>query len=133
MSDEDLKYGGLHQLTTLSDHLNSISTPDPAARVFYELMSGALIWSDETNDETPVYVIWALRQLFAYRAQLILDNAQPNDEFWDQCVKLFPNWIGFRPDRRTQAPELLAVYRRGSVSLKKCLRDMDRETLADDT
>ena len=96
-------------------------------------MSGALIWSDETKDETPVYVIWALRQLFAYRTQLTLDNAEPDNEFWDQCVKLFPSWVGFRPDRRTQTPELLAEYRRGTVSLKKCLRDMNRETSTDET
>ena len=133
MTDENLKYDGLYQLTTHAQHLNSIDTPNPAAKVFYEFMSGALIWSDETNDETPVYVIWALRQLFAYRTQLMLDNAQPDNEFWEHCVKLFPNWIGFRPDRRTQTPELIAEHRRGSVSLKKCLRDMDREASANDT
>ena len=133
MGDEDYKYDGHYQLTTHADHLNSIDTPDPAATATYEFMSGALIWSDETNAETPVYVIWALRQLFAYRTQLMLDDAEPDNETWDQYCKLFPNWIGFLPERRKPTPELLAEYRRGRISLKACLRNLDRETKADDT
>ena len=96
-------------------------------------MSGALIWSDETNAETPVYVIWALRQLLAYRTRLMLDDAEPDNVFWDQCVKLFPNWIGFLPERRKQTPELLAEYRRGDISTKACIRKLEREMDANDT
>ena len=132
MPEDDAKYDGLYQLTTHAQHLNSIDTANPSATAKYELMSGALIWSDETNADTPVYVIWALRQLFAYRTQLMIDDAEPNNEFWDQCVKLFPNWIGFLPERRKPTPELLAEYRRGNTSTKACLRKLEREMDAED-
>jgi len=98
----------------------------------YELMSGALIWSDETNSETPVYVIWALRQLFAYRTRMMIDDAEPDNAFWNQCVTLFPNWIGFLPVRRKPTPELLAEFRRGDVSTKACLRQIEHEIDAED-
>ena len=91
-------------------------------------MSGALIWSDETNDETPVEVIWALRLVVAYRTSLML--YEPREEFkpiWDFALTLFPKWVGFQPDRRIPTPHLLQIYRRGDVSLRTCLRDMERE------
>lgn len=131
--DEDRKSDCLYQLTKHASHLNSIDTPDPTASVKYEIMSGALIWSDETNTETPIYVIWALRQLFAYRTQLMLNNSEPDNEFWNQCVGLFPNWIGFLPERRKPTPELLDEYRRGHVSLKWCLRNLEREMDVENT
>ena len=133
MSAKNLEHDGLYQLTTHADHLNSISTPNSSAIAKYELMSGALIWTDETNSETPVHVTWALRKLFAYRTKLMLHNAEPDNEFWDQCVKLFPNWIGFLTERRTPTPELLAEYRRGDVSTRWCLRQLDNEMDTDDT
>jgi hypothetical protein len=129
----DQKYDGLYQLRTHADHLNSIDTPDPAAKAFFEIMSGAIVWSDETNARAPVYVTWALRELFAYRTQLMLNNEEPNNHFWDQCTALFPNWIGFLPERRRPTPEALAEYRRGDVSLKWCLRKAERELDCDST
>jgi hypothetical protein len=132
MTADDLRYDTLYQLTTHAQHLDAIDTPDPSATPSYELLSGALIWPDETNAETPVYLVWALRELFAYRTRLMLDNAEPNSAFWGQCVKLFPNWIGFLPERRKPAPELLAEYRRGDISMKACLRRLDRELDAHD-
>lgn len=120
MSDDDLKYDCLHQLTTHAVHLNSIDTPNPAATAKYEIMSGALIWSDETNTATPVYVIWALRQLFAYRTHLMLENAEPDNAFWNKCVALFPKWVGFFPKGESRPqPSLLntgaATYRLNGV------------------
>jgi hypothetical protein len=126
MSDE-LRYDGRYQLTLHAAHLNAIDTPNPNAAPFYELMSGALIWSDETTRETSVYVIWALRSLFAYRTQLMLSGSEPDNPFWDECVAKFPRWIGFLPERRTATPALLAEYRRGNVSMKWCLRRIERE------
>jgi hypothetical protein len=48
-------------------------------------------------------------------------------EFWQYGLKHFPQWVGFRPERREPTPELLETYRRGDVSLRKCLRDLERE------
>jgi hypothetical protein len=128
MSDDDLIYDSLYQLTTHADHLNAIDTPDPGATVKYEILSGALIWSDETRRDTPVYVVWAIRELFAYRTLLMLNDIEPDNDRWAQCVRLFPNWVGFLPERRKRTPELLREYRRGRISLRRCLRELDRET-----
>lgn len=110
-------------------HLNSIRRPRLFRKVFYELMSGGLVWTDETHGSTPREVKNSLRIIFAYRTSLLL--GEPRDEFkpyWDQSLELFPRWVGFRPERRTATPRLLETYRRGNVSLKKCLKDMERES-----
>lgn len=134
MDEEESDYSDL--MTALrdhADHLNSISKPKLFKRVFYELMSGALVWTDETNGKTPWEVTNALRAIVAYRTSLMLD--EPRTEFaamWEESMKLFPNWVGFRPERRAATQRLMAIYRRGDVSMRKCLRDMDREIENDD-
>lgn len=119
------------ELSAHADHLNAIDAPDPGAKAFYDIMSGALVWSDETTPETPTAVVWALRRLLAYRTRAMLDSAEPDNDFWTRCVAMFPNWIGFLPERRKQTPELLAEYRRGGVSLKRCLRKIEGESVSD--
>jgi hypothetical protein len=118
----------IRTLTKHAEHLNAIRQPASSPEIFFELMSGALVWSDETNPTTPTEVVWALRVIFAYRTSLMLN--QPRAGFkpvWDQGLALFPKRIGFLPERRQPTPNLLAIYRRGDVSLRKCLRDMERE------
>jgi hypothetical protein len=48
-------------------------------------------------------------------------------DFWQFGLAHFPQWVGFRPERREATPSLLEIYRRGNVSMRKCLRDSERE------
>jgi hypothetical protein len=128
VSDDDRHFDPVRSLTDHAKHLNAICSPAWWPKVFYEIMSGALVWSDETNTKTPVEVIWALRFIVAYRTSLMLNK--PREELasmWNLGLSLFPKWVGFRPKRRQATPKLLQIYRRGDISLRKCLRDMDRE------
>jgi hypothetical protein len=121
-------------LTDYAEHLNGICSPERGVQGCYEIMSGALVWSDERNEKTPVEVIWALRAIWGYRTSLMLN--EPREELkptWDHGLSLFPKWVGFRPERRQPTPELLRIYRRGDVSLRKCLRDLEREVDRGDT
>jgi hypothetical protein len=126
MTDPDLSKYGMEILPAYARHLDNINTIDSNAKARYELLSGALIWPDETNRDTPVEVIWELRQLWAYRTWLIRNKAEPDIPIWEKCVALFPNWIGFRPERRMATPELLAEYRRGAISTRWGLRQLER-------
>jgi len=128
-----MKHGDSHvdpvqALIDHAEHLNAIDRPGSSPTVNYDFMSGGLVWSDETNQTTPAVVICALRYLVAYRTSLMLN--EPREElasFWDRGLSLFPQWVGFRPDRRQPTPELLRIYRRGDTSLRWCLRTLDRE------
>jgi hypothetical protein len=124
MSDECQKFDPSHVLNANAEHLNAINAPQASPTIFYDMLSGGLVWSDETDKSTPTKVIWALRPIFAYRTGLILDR--PRDEFkghWEHAMSLFPKWVGFQTERRQPTPELLAIFRRGEVELRKCLRD----------
>ncbi|MFO0812474.1 MAG: hypothetical protein U0796_04615 [Gemmatales bacterium] len=128
MTDDARHFDPVQTLTAYADQLNAICSPGWWPKVSYEIMSGALIWSDETHSELPVEVIWALRCIVAYRTSLMLNK--PREELkpmWDLALSLFPKWVGFQPERRQPSAKLMQVYRRGNVSLKKCLRDMVRE------
>jgi hypothetical protein len=126
MPEDSCNFDPLRVLTEHAGYLNAIAVPDRTEPPFYELMSGALVWPDETRPDTPVEVIWALRSVFAYRTSVML--GEPRTElakFWEHAISHFPKWVGFLPERRASDPELLAIYRRGSVGLRKCLRDME--------
>lgn len=118
-------------LDTLRAHatrLNSLSTPAPSARVFYEIMSGGLVWSDEAGEDLPVEVVWALRPLFAFRSSMILGSPQEKwRTYWDACVVLFPRWVGFHAERTTPTPALLRILRQGERRLDRCLESLDDE------
>jgi hypothetical protein len=128
VTDDDRPFDPVQTLTAYADQLNAICSPGWWPKISYEIMSGALIWSDETNRNLPVEVMWALQFIIAYRTSLMLNK--PREELkpmWDLGLSLFPKWVGFRPERREPSAKLLQIYRRGAVSLRKCLRDMERE------
>jgi hypothetical protein len=112
--------------------LNAIDTADPVATVRYDMMSDALIWSDETTPDMPIELIWSLRIVFNYRTHLIRGTKIDDTSVWDYYNSIFPRWIGFAPNRRTATTELLDLYRRCDVSMRWCLRRLEGESETDD-
>lgn len=102
VSDDDRHFDPVRTLTEHAEHLNAICSPGWWPKVFYEIMSGALIWSDERNRNT-VEVIWALRFIVAYRSSLMLNK--PREELkpmWDLGLSLFRNGLAFGPNAGRQ-------------------------------
>ena len=123
------KFDPFRVLTEHAEHLNGIRRPKLFSKPFYEIMSGALVWRDERTAQTPVEAIWALRLIWAYRTSLMLNNPRTEwESLWNHAYAHFPAWVGFRPSRRAPTPKLLRIYRKGDVGLRKCLRDLERET-----
>lgn len=116
---------GMESLETHAAVLNAICEPDPLATPCYEIMSGALVWTDEKHPSLTSDIIFSLRQLWNFRTRCILQDERPENDFVARCVILFPNWIGFLPERWIPTPAALAEYRRGDVSLRWCLRHSD--------
>jgi hypothetical protein len=114
----------LTQLRTIADRMRQLK-PVPGATVFYELMSDALVWSDEIpNLETgDVSDFHCLRFVFRFRTTLMM--GKPDERFrslWDEANTLFPNWPGFDP--RRQAIEHRPVYERICEVAKVDIREL---------
>jgi hypothetical protein len=82
---------------------------DPAASCGCELLSGAVFWSDERFMEFTGLSRHRGRGfagvLFAYRTSLLVGSPREELRFaWDVARAACPEWIGFRPERTTQAP-----------------------------
>jgi hypothetical protein len=128
MASDGSSFDLLRTLAEHAAHLNRICWAEQFTQPFYEIWSGALVWRDETNSQTPVEVIWALRPIWKYRTSIILNEPREElGELWRFARGQFPDWVGFRADRRLGTPELLRIYREGDVRLGKCLRDLERE------
>ncbi|WP_425617279.1 hypothetical protein NA78x_000953 [Anatilimnocola sp. NA78] len=106
--------------------LHAIDTPDPRATVFYELMSGGLVWSDEQVGDSATDLIALLRTFFSFRTKIMLGELTTEHEVWVRFRQSFPHWIGLLPNRCTPSPQLLSIYRRGNTSLRWCLRREER-------
>ncbi len=114
----------LTQLRSIADRMRKLK-PAPKATVFYELMSNALVWSDEIPDlETgDVHDFHCLRFVFRFRTTLMM--GKPDERFqslWDEAKALFPNWPGFDPER--QAVEYRPVYERFCELAKADIREL---------
>jgi hypothetical protein len=70
---------------------------DPSATAGYELVSGALVWSDETPDGAFSH---PLKCVLAYRTSILLGRERTElRPQWEQLTREAPNWPGFRPER----------------------------------
>jgi hypothetical protein len=104
MNEKDLRH--------IADSLNSLEIHKEAT-LHYELMSDALVWSDEIPRHRRARELWCLRPIWRYRTGLILglelDEFRPD---WEAGKRLFPHWIGFCEDRSSRNIELEKEYHR---------------------
>jgi hypothetical protein len=105
----------------------------PQATFSYEMMSGALVWSDELPEFRVLRLVhhWqVMRLVLRFRTTLIL--GEPDEElreYWDEAQQLFPEWPGF--DRRRRSSGLREALRnmesRANAELDEIVREMDQE------
>jgi hypothetical protein len=102
---------------------------NPEATCDYDMMSGALIWSDEFPEfgvlrQVPGWSV--IRFVFRFRTTLILGEPKEEfREFWDEGLRLFPGWPGFAPGRRSS--ELRAVFHEMSGPANADFDEIERE------
>jgi hypothetical protein len=98
-------------------------TVDPSAEVVYDLMSGALIWSDEKISGLTAEEMGCLRAVLRYRTSLIV--GQPDERFRDLWAELnvkYPEWIGFSVDRCQSSEALLKLYSKHKDASKRYIK-----------
>lgn len=89
---------------------------DPGATCGYELLSGGITWSDEQLADFVGACMAKGCGVFgyplAYRTSLIEGKPRENLRFtWDELQLRCPEWIGFRAERVTPSPQLLAFLK----------------------
>jgi hypothetical protein len=100
---------------------------NPRATSYYELLSDALIWSDEFPDFAALRLVpgWeVIRFVFYFRTTVILGEPDENmREYWNEALQLFPDWPGFAPERQSTA--LHAVFRQKSAWARADLDEVE--------
>ena len=89
------------QFSVLAGKLDRLK-PSPDAKPFYDLLAGALIWTDEILDpaELPIGILECLRPVFHYRTTVILGTPkQDYHQYWTEAQRLCPNWPVLDPSR----------------------------------
>ena len=113
----------------MSDHLQNLRAlapvldrlqADPNARVNYELMSDALIWSDELPppSEQKGGEANGMRGVFRFRTTLIL--GKPEERFragWEMLRTLCPHWPGFLAERQQPDPGRIQFFEEARAKL----------------
>jgi hypothetical protein len=95
------------------------------ATLFHDMLSGALIWSDEFPKNSPVST-GCLRFVLSHRTALITGEQElRNDDFWREALRQFPKWIGFSPERTAPNEALVQFY---TQQKKLMLDNLERDT-----
>ena len=103
MSEQDFKL--------LQEDLESLRS-DPDATLHYDVMSDALVWSDELLRTRRAREIWCMRPIFRYRTGLLLGlELLEFSESWTLARSIFPRWIGFAQERCERSVPLELMYR----------------------
>ena len=101
----------------------------PRATFSYDMLSDALIWSDEFPKPGVLAQVpgWdVIRFVLHFRTTLILGEPyEEYREYWDEALRLFPEWPGFAPERRSS--ELRADFREKSAWARAELDELERE------
>jgi hypothetical protein len=108
--------------------LNGLSEPAPDARPIYDSSHGIWVWTDERYPNLSAEVTWGLFPLQAYRTSILI--GAPRDHwrpYWDECVAMFPSWVGFRGERITPHPRFLAEEPDATHQLADALTALERK------
>lgn len=98
-----------------------------SAQVRYELLSGSLIWSDEIPTDCFVDKD-CLRFVLKYRTGLLIGETDPSCvSYWQEALRLFPDWIGFLPERRTFDQKLADFYHNERQRVFKALGEVESD------
>jgi len=91
----------------------------------YQGVCDGLVWSDEVpTGELTDQQEQVVRYLFQYRTGLILGDSNPSLEaLWDQSMRAFPNWPGFKLERRAPSEELARYVINARLKLEKFLEE----------
>jgi hypothetical protein len=96
----------LSRIATSMEHL----TKKPDAKVFYDTLSGSIVWTDELPKSTAISLD-CLRFVLKYRTGLLVGEPEPSFQlFWQEAQLRFPNWIGFSLERTSYDDELKKYY-----------------------
>ena len=111
----------------------------PQAALSYEMLSGALVWSDELPEFRVLRLVhrWdVIRFVLRFRTTLILGD--PNEElreYWDEARQHFSEWPGF--DLRRRSADLREAVRelesRANAEIDEIDREMDQEAVNETT
>jgi hypothetical protein len=100
-----------HDLSLIAPSMESLEKRENA-HMFYDVLSGSIVWSDELPGASPVSSD-CLRFVLKYRTGLLVGEPEPSFEpFWQEAHRRFPHWIGFSPDRTTYDQKFSIYYNR---------------------
>ena len=132
--------GRVRQMDELFTRLDRIASQmdalrwSPDAELNYDMMAGAIWWSDERPNFRQAEDHWCLRPVFRYRTAMILETPEPKWQlFWDRATELFPNWPGFHLSRTTPNPELVAFHNsKSKIAMDSFLEGVDDPELREE-
>ena len=106
------------RLATIAGAMNGM-TKSADAELHFDLLAGALWWSDERPKFQEAEDHRCLHPVFRFRTTLILDSPEMRFlPYWEEAQRQFPKWPGFATERCSPNDDLAELYRqRNAVGL----------------
>ncbi|MEK6235766.1 MAG: hypothetical protein N2C14_13745 [Planctomycetales bacterium] len=100
------------RLSDVADRMNELEQREDA-ELSFDLLAGAVLWSDECPKVASTFDQVCLRPVLRYRMSLILGKPEPKHfRWWEEAQRCFPRWPGFSPERSQPSDSIIAYYNR---------------------
>ncbi len=97
------------QLDGVAEYFRAIRVCDPGAGPQYDVLADAIVWPDELPAGR-FGACTCIRFVWRSRTCRLIGLAPEYEEWWRRALELFPEWIGFLPERNTASTELTEMF-----------------------
>jgi hypothetical protein len=101
------------ELDGVAEYFRAIRVCDAGARPQYDVLSDAIVWPDEFPNDVPAERFDActcIRYVWRSRTCRLIGLAPEYEEWWRRAFELFPEWVGFLPERNAASAELAEMF-----------------------
>lgn len=106
MSSESATSGDIQRI---AKYFRAIRVPAGDAAPFYDMLSDAIVWSDELPGGSSEKW-WQIRLVLNHRTCLLLSRPSAHGHLWEAAQKSFPEWVGFSDSRCRPTEDIRKLY-----------------------
>ncbi len=109
---------GAEDIRRIAKYFRRRSVAATDAAPFYEMLSDAIVWTDELPHSSSEH--WSeIRLVLNHRTSVMLSRPSKYEHLWLAAKESFPEWVGFLPERSAPTEAVRKLYVDGFARMQR--------------